>query len=625
MPIRSILSPIAVAALMTPAGCAEAPEGAGKAPMDVAALGENPAEALYQQHCTACHDNPATEAPTKASIRNATMQSIVDVLTSGVMQQQASNMSPAEIRILADYLAVPSGVDAQANAEAHMCEEPLKLSKPLWNRWGNNRRNQRFQSLANAGLTVEDVSDLGLKWAFGFPGSARARSQPAVTAEAIFIGSQSGLVYALDIETGCVHWTFRADAEVRVAPTIGTGDNGIAKTLFFGDFDANLYAINAATGELVWKRSVKDHSAGTITGSPTLHEGKLFVPMSSTEVINAYLPEYECCTFRGGVVAVEAKSGETIWRYYTVPEPQLTGQNSVGANRFGPSGAPVWSSPTIDTKRRLLYFGTGENYSSPANEKSDAIIALDLNTGREEWVTQTIAGDAWNGSCGRFSSQVNCPAEDGPDFDFGAPPILLKLAGGRDIILAGQKSGMIYGLDPDNAGAILWEQRAGMGGFNGGVHWGMGTDGSTLFVGVADTPGNKFATGPSRQGLHAYDPATGEPLWSKLEPDLCAELEHRCRTALSAPPTVIPGVVFAGALNGFLKAYSAVDGFVLWSVDTRREFETINGVEARGGSIDSAGPVVAGGHLIVSSGYDKFRQIPGNVLLVYAPKSGDRQ
>ncbi|WP_409413233.1 PQQ-binding-like beta-propeller repeat protein [Altererythrobacter sp. MF3-039] len=599
--------------------CGQEPNPDAPHTEEVAALGENPAEALYQEHCAACHDSGQTEAPTKAAIRNATMQSLVETMTTGVMQQQAANMSPAEIRILADYLAIPSGVDAQANAEAHMCEDPLKLSKPLWNRWGNNRKNQRFQTLANAGLGIVDVPDLELKWAFGFPGSARARSQPAVTEDAIYIGSQSGLFYALNLESGCVHWTFQADAEVRHAPTIATGDDGRAKTLFFGDFDANLYAVSARTGKLIWKRTLKDHAAGTMTGSPTLHDGRLYVPMSSTEVINAYLPDYECCTFRGGVLAVEAKSGNTIWRYYTVEQPQPTGENSVGARRFGPSGAPVWNSPTVDDERGLIYFGTGENYSSPANDKSDAIIALDLNTGQEKWVTQTIAGDAWNGACGRFSTQVNCPEEDGPDFDFGAPPILLKLAGGKDILLAGQKSGMIYGLDPDDGGAILWERRAGMGGFNGGVHWGMATDGTALYVGIADTPGNKFATGPSRQGLHAYDPATGEPLWSRYEPNVCEENEHRCRTALSAPPTVIPGVIFAGALNGILRAYSSRDGSILWSRDTRREFETINGVEARGGSIDSAGPVVVAGHLIVNSGYDKFAQIPGNVLLVYAP------
>ncbi|MEP0319575.1 PQQ-binding-like beta-propeller repeat protein [Parasphingorhabdus sp.] len=528
-------------------------------------------------------------------------------------------LTPIEIRILADHLASPRSEDALANAKSHQCAGKLTLSAPpLWNRWGNNVRNTRYQSPDNGGISRTAAPRLKLQWAFGFPGAARARSQPAVTPEAIFTGSQSGLFYALDTESGCVWWTFDAKAEVRSAPTISTDENGIAETLYFGDFEANVYAVEAETGKLLWTRSIKDHPAGTITGSLTLHDGRLFVPMSSTEIVNAYSSEYECCTFRGGVMALDAKTGEPVWRFHTVPEPQKAGKNSEGVNFYAPSGAPVWSSPTIDAERGLLYVGTGENYSSPANDKSDAIIALKLSTGAVEWVRQTISGDAWNGACSRHGSLPNCPAEDGPDFDFGAPPILTKLAGGKDIILAGQKSGMIFGLDPDDGGKIIWQTRAGMGGFNGGVHWGMATDGQTLFVGIADTPGNKFAEGPARQGIHGFNPATGKALWSRLEPDICEDKEHKCRTALSSPPTISAGMIFAGALNGILRVYDSKDGQILWTTDTRREYETINGIDARGGSIDSGGPVVAGGLLIVNSGYDKFGQIPGNVMLVFS-------
>ena len=577
----------------------------------------SPGEEIYKRHCAACHDGGASEAPTKAAIQLNGIEAISAALTSGVMKEQASMLTPGEIRIVADYLASPGSENALANAEANRCEGSLSLSSPLWNRWGNGKRNMRYQSAAKAGITAANAPKLKLKWAFGFPGSARARSQPAVTPEAIFTGSQTGLFYALDTKTGCVWWTFEAKAEVRSAPTIATDASGNAKTLYFGDFDANVYAVEAATGKLIWTSKIKDHPAGTITGSLTLHNGRLYVPMSSMEVVNAYLPDYECCTFRGGVLALDAKNGKTVWRFHTVSEPKNTGKNSKGSDRFGPSGAPVWSSPTIDEKRGLLYVGTGENYSSPANDKSDSIIALKLDTGEVAWVQQTISGDAWNGACGPNGTQVNCPEEDGPDFDFGAPPILVKLSGGKELILAGQKSGMIYGMDPDQKGRILWKQRAGMGGFNGGVHWGMATDGNQLIVGIADTPGNRFAKGPSRQGLHGYDPATGKALWSRFEPNVCKEEAHKCRTALSAPPTVIPGVIFAGALNGILRAYSSVDGNIQWSTDTRRDYVTVNKVVARGGSIDSSGPVVAGGYLIVNSGYDKFGQIPGNVMLVY--------
>ncbi|QTD57454.1 outer membrane protein assembly factor BamB family protein [Parasphingorhabdus cellanae] len=575
-------------------------------------------KALYQQYCASCHDNGSTEAPTKAAIMMQGTEEIVRALNSGIMKEQASMLQPMQRRLIAEYLGSPKTGDALVNAKANQCSGTLKLaSSPSWNRWGNGLRNSRYQPASLSGINPQTAPNLKLKWAFGFPGAARARSQPAVTREAIFTGSQSGLVYALDTKTGCVWWTFEAKAEVRNAPTISTDSEGKPKTLYFGDLEANVYAVDAGSGELLWTRSVRDHPAGTITGSITLYKSRLFVPMSSLEVVNAYSPEYECCTFRGGVLALDARTGETRWRFYTTAKPEKTGTNSVGRDRFGPSGAPIWSTPTVDRKRNLIYVGTGENYSSPANDMSDAIIALEPDSGAVVWVQQTIEGDAWNAACGRHGTQVNCPEENGPDFDFGAPPILTRLSNGKDIILAGQKSGMIYGMDPDNAGKILWEKRAGMGGFNGGVHWGMATDGETLFVGIADTPGNEFAVGPARQGMHAYDPATGKALWSKYEPDVCDENKHECRTALSAPPTITPGVIFSGALNGILRAYSMDGGTILWSTDTRREYETVNNVKARGGSIDSSGPVVANGLLIVNSGYDKFGQIPGNVMLVY--------
>lgn len=202
---------------------------------------------------------------------------------------------------------------------------------------------------------------------------------------------------------------------------------------------------------------------------------------------------------------------------------------------------------------------------------------------------------------------------------FGAPPILARMANGRDMLLAGQKSGMVYGLDPDDGGRIVWQQRAGAGGFNGGIHWGMATNGSTLFVGIADTPGNKGAVGPRRPGLHAFHVATGTPLWSRIEPQTCPMRDFKCETALSAPVTLAGDTVFAGTHNGLLRRYSAKNGALLWSFDTRQGFATVNGVAGAGGSIDSAGPVVAAGHVVLNSGYDKFGEIPGNLLLVFGP------
>lgn len=571
-----------------------------------AADAANAAE-LYRVNCAACHESETTAAPNRSALEQRTPAAIVDALENGLMREQGKVLGAAERQLIARYLGAKT-----ATAAITRCRQSsAAAAKPIWNGWGNGLDNRRYQSQGRGGLTAANIGDLELIWAFAFPGAVRARSQPAVTQDSLFVGSQDGRVYALNLDSGCTRWAFAADSEVRNAPTLSPDGR-----LYFADFDANVYAVDAGSGALIWKRAVKDHPAGTVTGSVVVYRERIFVPMSSTEVVSAMSGDYSCCTFRGGVAALDARTGEIEWRMYTTAQPRENGKNRKGVPAFGPSGAPVWSAPTIDAKRGLLYVGTGENYSSPANEMSDAIVAIELATGKVRWVRQLTSQDAWNASCGQ-PDDANCPREAGPDFDFGAPPILVSVAGGGDVILAGQKSGMVFALDPDASGGILWQQRAGAGGFNGGVHWGMASDGDTLFVGIADTPGNAAAVGPRRPGLHAFDVATGKPLWSSIEPATCAERAFKCETALSAPVTLSGDVVFAGAHNGLLRAYSAGDGRLLWSFDTRREFETVNGVKGHGGSIDSAGPVVANMRLIVNSGYDKFGEIPGNVLLVF--------
>jgi len=574
------------------------------------------ADALYTQHCASCHDKEGSGAPLRAALRSRTPEAIVASLQTGLMREQGRALTADQHKLVGAYL----GSGAQATA-GKPCRGDLQLaSRPLWNAWGNGVTNQRFQRGGIGALTPANVGNLELKWAFGFPGAARARSQPVVTDEALFTGSQDGRVYALGLGDGCTWWTFDAESEVRVSPTLGLDTLGRPDRLYFGDFKANVYALDPRTGKQIWKRSVADHPAGTITGSPTLYGGRIFVPMSSTEIVSAMDENYTCCTFRGGVTALDAATGKPLWRVHTTDVAQAFGTNRKGKPAFGPSGAPVWSPPTVDAKRGLVYFGTGENYSSPANENSDAIFAVDMATGKIRWVRQVLAGDAWNGSCIDGANRVNCPKEDGPDLDFGAPPILAQTGEGADILLAGQKSGLIFGIDPDT-GAIRWQRRAGMGGFNGGIHWGMASDGPSLFVGIADTPGNKGAVGPRRPGVHAFTSATGQPLWSVIEKQTCAARAYICETAFSAPVTLSGGVLFGGTHNGLVRAYASRDGRLLWSFDTIRDFVTVNGIRARGGSIDSAGPVIAGGHLIVNSGYDKFGEIGGNVLLVFGPKA----
>jgi len=571
---------------------------------------------VFEQRCAACHMGGTGEAPTLQALEMMGQERILAALNTGVMKQMAAGLGSRDKTLLAEYLSPAASAQTATEVAVNYCAKPLKLdSAPLWNRWGNGRTNARFQPYNDSKISDHNVSSLKLKWAFGFPGATRARSQPAVTAEAIFTGSQDGTVYALDTQTGCVWWTFKAEAEVRSAISIDVDNAGKPQRLYFGDFKANVYSLNAQTGELLWKKKVDDHPVATITGSLTLHDGRLFVPVSSTEVVNAFDPAYGCCTFRGGIAALDGEKGEFLWRMYTVPEAVKQGKNSKGVQLWGPSGAPVWSSPTIDHKRGLLYVGTGENYSSPAGDKSDAIIAIDIDTGKVRWVNQTIQNDAWNGAC--ITTKINCPIEDGPDFDFGAPPILVALKSGKDVILAGQKSGMVYAMDPDKNGQTIWQRRAGMGGFNGGIHWGMTTDAETLFVAIADTPGHLQTVGEARPGIHAFDVKSGAPLWSRFERPTCEGKNYQCYPALSAALTMTPGVVFAGGLNGVLHAYSTEAGTPLWEFETDRTFSTVNGVKAKGGSIDSDGAVIANKMLLINSGYDKFGEIPGNVLLVF--------
>ena len=580
------------------------------------------AETLYRDFCAACHDGENTGAPSREALEMLSSSQIIAAMTRGVMAQQAARLPGFDKEILATYLAAKTDDARRRERDMPRCEGELAYTEaPVWDRWGGDPRNSRFRNSDKTAIRRGNIDRLKVKWVFGFPNASRARSQPAATREAIFTGSQDGTVYALDTDTGCIWWTFYADAEVRVAPLLRSDQRGLPSELIFSDFNANVYALRANTGELLWRTSVKDHPVSTLTGAPSLFDDTLYVPLSSTEVVSAVNPQYECCTFRGGVVALDANTGKRRWTFNTVTPPLPTSQNAAGAQLYGPSGAPVWSAPTIDASRGLLYFGTGENYSMPASDLSDAIVALHLSDGRIAWANQTLQGDTWNAACeyGKSgeSAEINCPDIRGPDFDFGAPPILTTLANGQDIILAGQKSGMVYAMDPENNGRTLWAIRAGMGGYKGGIHWGMASDGETLFVGVADTPGHRQSVGPARSGIHAYDPATGELRWARLERGLCEEAKMRCWAAASAPVTATDELVLVGGLDGVLRIHSSRSGELLWSYDTVRVYDTVNGVTAKGGSIDSAGPVLIDGKLILNSGYDKFREIPGNALIVF--------
>jgi len=575
--------------------------------------------ALYQEHCAACHDGQVPRAPHMITFSTIGADTILNAMNNGVMRAQASALSATEREVLAGFLAG----EAMAPPKPILaCADPMNelasSDAAAMQGWGGNAKNRRHSD--GAGLDRNNVDQLALKWVFAYPGALRARSQPLVHDGVIFVGSQSGDIYALDLESGCAHWTYSAGAEVRSSLSLGLVPGRDDPVLYMGDFSATVHAIDASDGSLVWRASVGDHPDATITGSPKLHDRSLYVPISSSEWATAADPGYACCTFRGGVASVDAASGELNWRAHVIEEPAVeTGEtNPFGAARKGPAGAPVWNSPTIDAERGVLYVGTGEAYTSPAADTSDAVLAFSLATGERQWAKQLLGGDAWNMAC-FIGEAANCPEEDGPDLDIGASTVLWS-GGERDYLLVGQKSGDVYALDPDKGGAVVWHNKVGRGGFLGGVHWGMSANDDSLFVPIADTTITGRFTGPVSPGIHALDPTSGEVRW--YTPSV-ADCEGKspipvCDQGMSAAITSSDQLVFAGSLDGNLNVYNSLSGEILWSFDTFGDFESVSGDTALGGSIESDGPVLYKGHVLINSGYQFGARMPGNALMVFS-------
>jgi polyvinyl alcohol dehydrogenase (cytochrome) len=460
-------------------------------------------------------------------------------------------------------------------------------------------------------LTVADLPRLRLKWAFGFPDASSAWAPPTVSGGRVFVGSQNGTVYALSNSSGCVWWTFSAAGGVRTAVAVGASDPATGRTaLYFGDTAAQAYAIDADTGRQLWVRKVEEHPLARITGSPTLYQGRLYVPVSSYEESQGADARYACCTFRGSVVALDAATGAVAWKTYMIPEePRPRGTSTAGVTLWGPSGSAIWSAPTVDPARGALYVATGNAYSGPAHPSSDAVVALDLSTGAIRWMRQATPGDVYLTGC--RSGNPNCPDRNGPDLDFGSPPMLARSAAGRDLLVIGQKSGIGFAMDPDKAGEIVWQYRAGQGGVLGGIEWGSAVDGERAYFAVSDM------LSPQPGGLHAVALATGERVWAAPPAAVKCAAGRGCNAAQSAAVTAIPGAVFSGSNDGALRAYSTADGSVVWEFDTNREFQSVNGVAARGASMIGPGPAIAGGMIYVNSGYGAFGGRPGNVLLAF--------
>ena len=581
--------------------------------------------ALYRTYCAGCHESGSGRAPAAAALRSLSPERILHTLEIGPMAIIGLHRTDSERRAIAEYLAgKPLGHEPPAALpQAAYCKDNAAWSNPLsgphWNGWGVDLSNRRFQSAAQAGLASRDVPHLRLTWAFGFPGEIQAFAQPAVAGGRLFVGSAGNRVYSLDAAGGCVYWTFESEAPVRTAISLGEAASGYAA--YFGDIHANVYAADALTGKLLWKMHADSHSEARITGAPALAGNRLFVPVASSEEVTGADPAYECCRFRGSVLALDAATGKTLWKTYTISEPaRPIRKNKAGTQLWGPSGAGVWDTPTLDLARHILYIGTGDAYSDPPPPTTDAILALDMDSGKILWSRQITTGDAFNLAC-PASDKTNCPDANGPDFDFGSSPILIDLPHGRRLLVAGQKSGVLHALDPDRGGELLWQTRVGRGSTLGGIQWGPAADAENVYAAVSDIdrkvgPAGLELDPEAGGGISAVRLTNGEIIWRAAPPG-CGD-RRPCSPAQSAAVSVIPGAVFSGSSDGHLRAYDTATGKIIWDFDAARDFETVNHVAARGGSFDGPGPVLAGGMLYVNSGYGAMGGIPGNVLLAFS-------
>jgi polyvinyl alcohol dehydrogenase (cytochrome) len=578
--------------------------------------------ALFQWKCTACHGNPAVErAPSPEAIRGMSPEKIYAALgPDGIMAAQGAALQDRERRAIAEFMSgrpLGSARSGAAGAMPNQCRTNPELANPIsapqWNGWSSDAANHRFQAAAAAGISAENVPQLKLKWAFGYPAGVSANAQPSVVSGRVFVGSDNGFFYSLNAKSGCVYWSFEAGSTIRGAAMLGpiTGHGATRYAVYFGDGRANVYALDARSGSLLWKTRVDDHFVARITAGVRLDGAKLLVPVSSSEGFSAGTPDYPCCTSRGSVVALDAGTGRRLWKAWVIAEePKLYAKQPNGVALYGPAGGAVWNTPSVDVLRRAVYFGTGDASAGPAPATIDSIMAVDIDSGRLLWSHQATADDVHLGGCEGRDRSVACPKINGPDMDIGNSPMLLALPGGRRMLFAGTKAADVLAVDPDRQGALIY--RVNPTGAAPGGNWKAGAP-AILWGGAADAGQVYFGLGSG--GLAAIDAPTGRTAWL-FKPETP---DGGGTVSLGAAPTVIPGVVFEGSNLGVLYAVSAANGKELWRFDTARSFATVNEVAGHGGAIAASGAVAVDGMLFVGSGYAVGTgATAGNVLLAFA-------
>lgn len=582
-------------------------------------FGPPPGMTLFGERCAGCHTEQGLEingriVPTIAAMKATSPERILQSMTAGKMVTQATGLSDIQKKQIAEFVAgrpVASGAEtigvaAMTNRCASNPPLPDPASTANWNGWSPDVRNARFQDAAAAGLRARDVPKLKLKWAFGLPFGGSSSSQPTVAAGRVFVGSDNTALYSLDAKTGCVYWAYIAGTAGRFAPVVApvAGDGGRRYAVFFATGPGSVFALDAHDGQLIWKTQLEGMLS--VSASTVYHDGRLYVPITGTETVAGSNPDYECCRSRGGIAALDASTGRLVWKADSIAEPLAkAGRNQKGVQLWGPSGAGIWNTPTIDARRGLIYAGTGNSYGLVAATTSDSVIAMDMRDGRIVWSHQEFKGDAFMLFCGdRNERGGNCPEVLGPDWDFGGASVILEtLPNGRDVVVAAGKGGIAIALDPQRNGALLWRTKL----YDKEPPT---ADGLVLFGGTADGRRVYFPLQRPGGGLAALRLDTGVIDWT-------VGLDADPRGQIGAA-SAIAGVVFTGGWDGILRAVDST-GKVMWRYDTRREFQTVNGVNARGGSLGSPGPTIADGMVYVASGYPGMQGgYPGNVILAFS-------
>jgi polyvinyl alcohol dehydrogenase (cytochrome) len=598
--------------LMLAAVLAQGPQGQNATPRP----GFRAAPPLFQQNCGTCHNNDSKQGPSITQLQDSSPEQIYATLTTGKMKEQAAQVPDVQKRQIAEFLSGrPMGSDEAGDIKkmTNACSTNPAMtdpaSSPAWSGWSPGDKNARFQSASGAGLTATQVTTLKLKWAFGVPKAAEMHSQPTVASGRVFFGSDAGYIYSLDAKTGCVYWAFHADSGTRSAPTVAAinGQGNVKYAVYFVDVLTRAYALDAQTGRLLWKTRAGAHPRAKSSASATVYDGRMYVPMSAMETTTGAVLTYECCTFRGHVTALDANTGKKLWTTFVIPtEPKPRGQNKQGVTLYGPAGGSVWNPPTVDPKRHRIYVGTGNGVSEPATEGTDSVIAMDMETGKIVWQHQEFQGDVFINNC-RATGEAgdNCPAKLGPDYDFGGAALVMHtLPDGRDVIVAGSKGGVALALDLDKNGAVVWRTNLAERAPNaaGLIVFGGASDGQNIYYGL-NQPGGAVAAVKLSDGSRPWtvkfaSAGVGNP----------------------AATSAIPGVVFTGSADGTVRAISTTDGMIFWQYNTAREYESVNGIAARGGNMGQAGATIAGGMVFIGSGYGTGNTGFGNVLLAFGPE-----